>query len=399
MSQNTPLPRIDNRSARDIFLARHGLADNPRAKQSRDDLLALIKRNGFVQVDTINTVARAHDMILFARNQTYRPVHLKRLLEQDRALFENWTHDAAIIPTEFYPYWCPRFARSAERIKERWTNWRRSGFIEKLDDILAHIERDGPAMARHLGTGEKKSNGGWWDWHPSKTALEYLWRTGELAVTRREGFQKVYDLTDRVVPARHRKFAPDEAAFIDWACATALDRLGFASSGDIAAFWGSVTPQEAAAWCQRQHDDNLIEVEIAGADGAKSRRAFARPDLPDLARDAPPAPARVRILSPFDPVLRDRKRTQRLFGFDYRIEVFVPAAKRRYGYYVFPILEGNRLIGRIDMKCRRDDETLTVAGLWWEPKTRRSKQRLAGLDAELDRYRRFTGSARVVWEA
>ncbi len=201
MSQNTPLPRIDNRSARDIFLARHGLADNPRAKQSRDDLLALIKRNGFVQVDTINTVARAHDMILFARNQTYRPVHLKRLLEQDRALFENWTHDAAIIPTEFYPYWCPRFARSAERIKERWTNWRRSGFIEKLDDILAHIERDGPAMARHLGTGEKKSNGGWWDWHPSKTALEYLWRTGELAVTRREGFQKVYDLTDRVVPA------------------------------------------------------------------------------------------------------------------------------------------------------------------------------------------------------
>ena len=388
---------IDNRSARNVFLGRHALSESPRPKQSRSDLLSLIVQIGFVQVDSINTVARAHDMILFARNQTYRPAQLKTLLEADRGLFENWTHDAAIIPTQFFPFWKPRFARSAEQIKQRWTDWRRPGFIEMLDEIRARIERDGATMSRDVGADEKKSNGGWWDWHPSKTALEYLWRTGELAICRREGFQKVYDLTSRVIPEHHQTYLPDDLALIDWACASAIDRLGFATSGEIAAFWDSVTPKEAAAWCERQLGDSLIEVEFECADGSKPRRAFARPDLPDQVRAAIPPPDRIRILSPFDPALRDRKRTERLFGFQYTIEVFVPAAKRKYGYYVFPILEGNRLIGRIDMKCHRDTGSLTVTGLWLEPGVKLSKQRQAKLEAELDRYRRFTSCAQVVW--
>jgi uncharacterized protein YcaQ len=397
MSTHNIRPVIDNQSARNLFLARHALSENPRQKQSRADLLSLIERIGFVQVDSINTVARAHDMILFARNQTYRPDHLKTLLETDRDLFENWTHDASIIPTCFFPYWRPRFARSAEQIKQRWTNWRRPGFIEMLGNIRTHIDQNGATMSRDVGADEKKSNGGWWDWHPSKTALEYLWRTGDLAICRREGFQKVYDLTSRVIPARHHAYLPEDEALIDWACTSAIDRLGFATSGEIAAFWDSATPGEAAAWCARHLGDALIEVEIDSADGSKPRRAFARPDMPDRARDAAPPPDRIRILSPFDPALRDRKRTERLFGFRYRIEVFVPAPKRQYGYYVFPILEGNRLIGRIDMKCHRDAGALTVAGLWLEPGVKLSKQRREKLEAELDRYRRFTGSARVVW--
>jgi len=397
MSTHTPRPVIDNRSARNLFLARHALSENPRQKQSRADLLSLIERIGFVQVDSINTVARAHDMILFARNQTYRPGHLKRLLEKDRDLFENWTHDAAIIPTQFFPYWRPRFVRSAEQIKERWTNWRRPGFIEMLDEVLAHIEQNGSIMSRDVGTDEKKSNGGWWDWHPSKTALEYLWRTGELAICHRAGFQKSYDLTSRVIPPHHYEYLPNEEAFIDWACASALDRLSFATSGEIAAFWDSVTPKEAAAWCERHLGDDLIEVEIECANGSKPRRAFARPDILEQAREAPPPPDRIRILSPFDPALRDRKRTERLFGFHYRIEVFVPSPKRKYGYYVFPILEGNRLIGRIDMRCHRDAGSLTVTGLWLEPGVKLSKLRTVKLKAELDRYRRFTGCTQVVW--
>ena len=390
-------PRIDNASAKNLFLARHCLADDPRKQQSRSDLLALIKRIGFVQVDSINTVARAHDMILFARNQTYQPQHLKELLETDRDLFEHWTHDAAIIPTEFYPYWHPRFARDAVQIKESWKARRRPGFVEIAEDLITLIKRNGPAMARELGSDEKKSNGGWWDWCPSKTALEYLWRTGELAICHRKGFQKVYDLSSRVVPARHNAFLPDQAAFVDWACSTAIDRLGFATSGEISAFWGAVTPKEAAAWCQRKLGDQLIEVDIECADGSKPRTVFARPDVLDLARDVPALPARIRILSPFDPALRDRKRTKRLFGFDYRIEVFIPAAKRQYGYYVFPILEGNQLVGRIDMKRSRGNNALNIDGLWLEPAISQSKQRMAKLDAELDRYRRFAGCARVEW--
>lgn len=397
MSTQETRPRIDNDSARRLFLTRHGLADDPRQKQSRADLLALIKQIGFVQVDSINTVARAHDMILFARNQTYQPQYLRELLENDRDLFEHWTHDAAIIPTEFYPYWHQRFARDAVQIKQRWKDRRRPGFVEIANDLMATIERDGPKMARDLGSDEKKSNGGWWDWHPSKTALEYLWRTGELAVCHRKGFQKVYDLSSRVVPAQHSEFVPDHAVFVDWACSSAIDRLGFATSGEIAAFWASVTPKEAATWCQRQRASNLAEVDIENADGSKPRTVFARPDIPDRARDAPALPSRIRILSPFDPALRDRKRTERLFGFDYRIEVFVPAAKRQYGYYVFPIMEGSQLIGRIDVKRSRDNNALNVDGLWLEPQIRRSKQRMEKLEAELDRYRRFTGCDQVVW--
>ena len=397
MSTPRTIPVIDNRSARNLFLARHGLSDNPRQKQSRGDLLSLIERIGFIQVDSINTVARAHDMILFARNQTYQPGHLKSLLETERELFENWTHDAAIIPTRFFPYWRPRFTRDAERIKARWRDWRRPGFIEMLDEILAHIGQNGSAMSRDVGADEKKSNGGWWDWHPLKTALEYLWRTGELAICRREGFQKVYDLTSRVIPPHHHARLPEEGELIEWACASAIDRLGFATSGEIAAFWASITPKEAAEWCKTHLGDTLVEVEIECSNGAKPRRAFARPNLPDQAREVAPPPDRIRILSPFDPALRDRKRTERLFGFQYTIEVFVPAPKRKYGYYVFPILEGSRLIGRIDMKCQRDAGVLMVTGLWLEPGVRFTKQRAGKLEAELDRYRRFTGCDRVVW--
>ncbi len=390
------VPRIPNAQARNLFLARHALADDPRPRQTAADLLALIERLGFVQVDSINTVARAHDMILFARNQTYRPAQLKRLIEQDRALFENWTHDAAIIPTRFFPYWRPRFARSESRIRARWTGWHRPGFLEMLDEVVSHVERRGPTLARDLGSGERKANGGWWDWHPSKTALEYLWRTGRLAVCHRRGFQKAYDLTERVIPGADRAEMPDEGAFIDWACSSALDRLGFATSGEIAAFWDSVTPAEAADWCRRHSGSDLVEVAIEGADG-RPRRAFARPDVAAEARAAPPPPDRLRILSPFDPAIRERNRTERLFGFRYRIEVFVPAARREYGYYVCPLLEGNRLIGRIDMKCDREAGSLVVTGLWFEPGVRSSRQRLARLEAEVERYRRFTGADRVCW--
>jgi uncharacterized protein YcaQ len=384
---------IPNRQARRLFLHLQGLSAPPRAKLTRPGLLGLIERLGFVQVDSINTVERAHHMILFARNQTYAKADLARLLERDRGLFENWTHDASIIPTAFYPYWEQRFVRDAGRLRARWREWRREGFEEMLDDILEHVRREGPAMARHLRRPHDPSANGWWDWHPSKTALEYLWRTGALAVCRREGFQKVYDLAERVIPAAHRTAAAED--YVDWFCRGALDRLGIATAGELAAFWDAVTPEEARAWCRDRLGDELIEVEIEPADGSRPRTALARPDILDQAAEAPEPPARLRALSPFDPVIRDRARTRRLFGFDYRIEVFVPAARRTYGYYVFPLLEGDRLVGRIDMKCDRRDGLLRVTGLWLEPGVKLTATRRRALDAELDRLRRFAGAERV----
>ncbi len=387
-------PRLTNRHARRLFLARHGLSDAGPEPKGADGLLHLVHRLGFVQIDSINTVERAHHMILAARRKSYRPRHLTRLLERDRSLFEHWTHDAAAIPTAFYPHWRLRFERSAARLAERWRRWRQAGFEDKFDDVLAHIRENGPALARELGGDAEKSDarpaGGWWEWRPSKTALEYLWRTGALAVSGRDGFEKIFDLAERVLPQAHRGPRPEPEETIDWACAGALDRLGFATSGEIAAFWATATPEEAKEWCAARLGRDLVEVDIEGADGAP-RRAFARPDVAEQAEAAPPPPGRLRVLSPFDPALRDRKRAERLFGFHYRIEVFTPEAKRRYGYYVFPLLEGDRLVGRIDMRRRRDDGVLAVRALWPERGLRFGKGRLAKLESELHRIARFSG--------
>ncbi|WP_319633638.1 winged helix-turn-helix domain-containing protein [Pelagibius marinus] len=391
---------IDNRSARRLFLARQGLAFPPHRKLSDAGLLELIEHLGFVQLDSIQTVERAHHMILFARNQTYRHKQLARLHEREAALFENWTHDAAIIPSRFFPHWKLRFTREEARLRERWRKWRDGDFESELASVLQHVADNGRVLARELGNDDEakpKTNGGWWDWHPSKTALEYLWRCGHLAVAARDGFQKVYDLTERTLPRAHLEPEFPEAETVDWACRAALQRLGVATSGEIAAFWDLVTPAEAKAWCLARKDGELEEVHIETTEGGKPRAAFCFAGE-DPCAELPEPPKRLRVLSPFDPLIRDRKRTERIFGFHYRIEVFVPAAKRKYGYYVFPLLEGDRLIGRIDMKHARERGELRVKGLWLEPKVKLSAARRGRLEAELERQRRFTGAGRVVFE-
>lgn len=389
---------IDNRTARRLLLQRQGLSFPPHRKLSDSDLLALIEHLGFVQVDSIQTVERAHHMILFARNQTYRHQQLKRLHERDGLLFESWTHDASIIPSRFFPYWKRRFAREEARLRARWRNWHGEGFESELDTVLRHIAEKGRVLARELGNDDEanpKTNGGWWEWHPSKTALEYLWRCGRLAVAARNGFQKVYDLTERTLPDFCRTVEVSEAETIDWACRGALERLGIATSGEIAAFWNLVTPEEAKAWCLARKGAELEEVRVEGIDN-KMRPAYVFAAA-DPCAQLPEPPKRLRVLSPFDPLIRDRKRTERLFGFHYRIEIFVPAPRRKYGYYVFPLLEGDRLVGRIDMKHERAKGVLAVKALWLEPKVIFSPARRERLEAELERQRRFTGADRVTF--
>ncbi|MDF1720246.1 MAG: crosslink repair DNA glycosylase YcaQ family protein [Minwuia sp.] len=376
--------------ARRVLLDRQQLTGNPRVRMDNDGLQSLIDRLGFVQIDSISTVERAHHMILFARNTTYQPAQLQTLLERENSLFENWTHDASVLPSRFFPIWRRRFLRDGPRILARWRNWREEGFEAQFEQVLDHIRQNGPVKARDLAPGGRPS-GGWWDWHPSKTALEYLWRTGAICVRHREGFEKVYDLTENVIPAAHREETYDEPAFIDWACRSAIERLGLATTGEIAAFWGVITPAEAKSWSETKAGDTYPRVTVDSVNDQRPRVALADPSVLDLHPDDMQPPTRLRVLSPFDPVIRDRKRCERLFGFDYRIEIFTPAAKRQYGYYVFPLLEGEHLVGRIDMKRQADTGTLAVRRIWWEPGVRQSRQRDARLMAELDRVRRFVG--------
>ncbi|MFN7026960.1 MAG: DNA glycosylase AlkZ-like family protein, partial [Pseudorhizobium sp.] len=222
------------------------------------------------------------------------------------------------------------------------------------------------------------------------------WHTGKLAVSGRVNFQKVYDLAERVLPGQHFEPEVDHEAFVDWACRGALQRLGFATHGEIAAFWALVTPLEAKEWVDT-HRGELTEVVIESANGGRPRAAYAFAGFPDQLRDTPEPPARVRVLSPFDPLLRDRNRAERLFNFSYRIEIFVPEPKRQYGYYVFPLIEGDRMIGRIDMRADRKVGSLDVRRLWLEPGVRPSSGRLEKLEAELSRVAKFAGVERVTF--
>ena len=395
---------LDNLQARRLFLWLHGLGDYPGLASRADGLPALVEKLGFVQIDSIRTVERAHHHILVSRQNSYRPAWLDDHVDVRRTLFENWTHDASFIPTRFFPYWKSRFRRTRDRMMKQ--SWWRSRIGDDPETVcrtvLNHIRAHGPVMARDLKSGNPEpppghdSGTAWWGWHPSKAALVFLWRTGKLAVTTRKGFQKVYDLTERVIPQSCREAEPTLSETVDWHCRSAIHRLGFATPGEIAAFWDALTPAEVRQWLETPGPDQPRPIRVQMADGGL-RDTLGRPDLPDLLPRVPDPPRRIRFLSPFDPVVRDRKRIERLFDFRFRIEIFVPRAQRIYGYYVYPMLERDRFIGRIEMKADRDADMLGVTGLWLEPGISLTRGRRALIEAELDRWRRYCRLGGVDW--
>lgn len=388
-------PVLDNIRARRLFLDRHLLLRPGPGPGKGPDLDLVLQGLGFVQVDSVNTLARAHDLILWSRRGQYRPRALEHLVARDRTAFEHWTHDAAIIPMEFYPMWRLKFARDGARMEKNWSQSRREGWAAEIDTVLRHVTDNGATCTRDVGEQETKGTSGWWDWHPSKTALEFLWRSGRLAICHREGFRKYYDLTERVIPAQHLNARVDDPQIVDWAMSAALQRLGFGTSGELAAFFDIVTRDEARAWCAEAMAANrIVEAMVEMADGTL-RRSFTTPALLDAASGLAEPTSRVRLLSPFDPALRDRARAERLFGFHFRIEIFVPEAQRRYGYYVFPVLQADRLIGRLDV--RRAGSDLAVRAFWPEPGIRMGKARIAALLAELERVQRLAGTQNVTF--
>jgi len=383
--------RIANRDARRLWLHAQGLSTAPTGPL---DLRAMVTQLGLVQLDTIQVVSRAHHHILWSRNQSYREPMLNRLMQRDRAVFEHFTHDASVLPIEMYPMWRRRFTQLGERVKG-W-EWHKGMLGEEgRAGILRRIREEGPLSTHAFDTkleGEKAM----WRRPPHKLSLDYMWYAGELSTSHRDGVIKYYDLTERVIPQHLREDVREDAEQIDWLCRSALDRMAFGSEGDIQRFWAAVTSAEARAWVAAQ--DDLVPLEIETAENSVVK-AWGAPDIEDRLADAPAPTSRLRILNPFDPVIRDRARLSRLFGFDYTIEIFVPAAKRVWGYYVYPILEGDRFVGRIEVKGDRKAGKLTVERLWTEPGVKWTDARDAKLSAELDRMARFIAVEEVVRQA
>lgn len=365
--------RIGNKQARQLWLHSHGLGAAPVGPL---DVMAIIKDLGFVQLDTIRNVTRAHHHIIWSRNQNYREPMLWKLLS-NRQLFEHFTHDASILPMEYYPTWRRQFQRMGAKVSK--SSWFDAALgCDDYEAIKSRIKADGPLSTHAFDTkivGEKKM----WARPPHKKALDHMWYAGELATAKREKFVKFYDLAERVFPQGLPEL--DDQMQVDWLCDGAINRMGFANLTEIRRFWNACDVSDVKDWATRAR---LVQIEVQGNDGGWYS-SFGAPNIEERLSALSPSTSRMRILSPFDPAIRDRVRMERLFGFEYRIEIFVPQEKRRWGYYVYPLLEGDRLIGRVELKADRKAGVMRVIKLWPEAGVKWTTARANKLTQELAR--------------
>jgi len=374
---------INNRDLRRLWLAANRLVEPPSGPLNAAGIMQIIRDLGFLQIDTVRNVVRAQDHILWSRNRNYRERMLWPLLQQ-RLLFEHFTHDASLIPVETYPLWQRQFRRLGARAAN--AAWYQSGLDQgEIEALRDHIAAEGP-LSTHAFESAAESRE-MWARKPHKKALEQMWYAGTLATSHRENFVKFYDLGERVFPALPTQGAnPREQA--NHLCDAAMTRLRIASAAEIRKFWDAVTPIEVTTWIEGA---GLVPVSVEDAEG-RWHESFTTPDIEEWSQDVGTS-TRIRIINPFDPAIRDRKRLQRLFGFEYRNEMFVPRAERRWGYYVYPLLEGDRFVGRIELKGDRGEGLMWVTGFWPEPGIRWSDARTERLHAELRRFARLAGLA------
>jgi len=336
---------------------------------------ALVGRLGFVQIDTISVVQRAHHHILAARIPSYQVDHL------DRAdVFEYWAHAAAYLPWSDFRHTLPR----KERIRAQGHDWFRTDRAA-AEAILGRIRAEGPLRARDFEAPEK--SGGWWEWKPSKRALEYLFMAGELMI-RRQGFQKVFDLTERVLPAGVDTRTPSARDHAEWYVDRALDLWGLVARNEVAYLRREHTDLVAQVLADRVEAGSLVPVTV---EGVARTPYWVRPDA--LAGvDGLGGPGRtLRILSPFDPFLIHRARMNRLFGFDFTIECYVPAPKRTFGYFSLPLLWGDQFVGLLDAKADRAAGRLLVQNLRYDGPARRRPAFDAALAPALEAFAAFNG--------
>lgn len=358
---------LSESQARLLHLAAQGLLLAPRAKATPARLLAAIARMELLQIDTIHVVARSPYLALFSRLGTYPTVWLEQALARGR-VFETWAHEACFAPMADYDlhrdyrgarngHWA---IRHAARVRD--------SHRQETNALLAHVAERGAVRSSDFERTDGKS-GGWWGWKDEKRWLEALFGTGELMVARRENFQRVYDLSERVLQAaRHHRVVRDaqspEAIKREW-IARSIKALGVTPARWIADYFRlgrQITAEELAPLLA---SGAIVELRVKGWD----KPAYVHADHLALARRAAAGGLRAThttVLSPFDPVVWDRARASALFGFDYRIECYTPEPKRRYGYFVLPLLQRGRLVGRLDAKAHRREGRFEIKALFLE---------------------------------
>jgi uncharacterized protein YcaQ len=333
---------------RRIALHQQGLLRNDSFGRGKGAVLRAIEQIGYVQIDTISVVERAHHHVLGSRVANYRPAMLEQLV-RERKLFEYWFHAAAWLPMTDYRFSLPRMRQlNGER------HWFKGSDPKLMHEILARIAIEGPLRARDF-EDTRQSNSGWWDWKPAKQALEQLFMQGELMVSAREGFQKVYDLPERVLPDWVDTHMPTLDEFAAHLIDTSLRAHGFVTLVSVTYLRKGQALREAVKrQLQARIEEGLLTQQALG----KSCNVYIDPE--HLESQAPRSVAQVRILSPFDNLVIQRQRCREVFAFDYQIECYVPEPLRQFGYFCLPLLYRDRLVGRIDCKAHRAGARLEV---------------------------------------
>ncbi|WP_203230975.1 winged helix-turn-helix domain-containing protein [Nocardioides caldifontis] len=379
---------LSGAQARRIALAAQGFRDPRHAVPTMRTLVRALRRTSVLQIDSVNVLQRAHYMPVWSRTGSYDVDLLRRAAEErPRRMVEYWAHVAAFMPVDLWPVMRHRMRRYRDEGHE-WVGLPTNRRL--ADSLLAEIAERGASTARSLDDGLPRTRTDWgWNWSATKQTLEYLFLAGEVAVAgRTQQFERLYDLPERVVPREHLE-APEPT--VEEAARELVRRAarshGVATAASLRDYFRMSPQLTTPAIDSLVEDGELVPVTVEG---------WGRPAY--LHRDAA-LPRRVEactLLSPFDPVVWERARTEAMFGFRYRIEIYVPAPKRVHGYYVLPFLLGDRLVGRVDLKADRASATLLVKAAYAEehapPET---AERLAGV---LDELASWLGLDRVVVE-
>lgn len=314
-----------------------------------------INHIGYVQIDTISVVERAHHHVLHSRVPGFEPGMTNTLL-LDGDIFEYWAHAAAFLPIADYRFSLPY----KHAIKNGQTHWFKNRDQKLMRELLARIRADGPLRSRDLETGANKG-AGWWDWKPAKKALEQLYMQGDLMVSNREGFQKTYDLTERVLPSGVNTQMPDMAEFAAHLLMQQLRCHGLASLKGLTYLRRNTELRKAVKErvTESLAQGTLEQIKVANGD------VFIL-EAGALERSLPRVSNRLLILSPFDNSVIQRDRLRALFQYDYQLECYLPEAKRQYGYFCLPLLFRGEFIGRMDCKAHRKTGCLEIKSLYFD---------------------------------
>ncbi len=385
-----PMSTISPAEARRIVLQAQGLDGGWSLPAGKEGAAEAIERLGYVQIDTIAVIERAHHHVLWTRHPQYAPAMLDELLSRDRRVFEYWTHAASYIPLRDYRYYLPRMRAFAKRPRTR--QWRKEN-RPLMRQVLERIREEG-ALASADFADPREKRGPWWDWKPAKRALETLFWTGELMISGRRSFQRLYDLTERVLPPEVDATEPRPEEVARYVVRQMLASQGIVTAKE-AGWWLKDRKRVAAALAELEESGEVVPVRI---EGSESLTQYLRPAVLASRLQRQLDRETVRLLSPFDNLIIDRGRALRFFGFDYRLECYTPAPKRRYGYFTLPILWGDQLVGRLDPKVDRKRKTFYIRNLVLEPQFRELEALAPALARTLREFASFHECEEIVLE-